>query len=52
MKKGDLLMILEAMKMEHRLTAPADGIVADVFFETNDQVEDGVTLIRLQHEED
>jgi 3-methylcrotonyl-CoA carboxylase alpha subunit len=51
-QKGDLLMTLEAMKMEHRLTAAADGVVEEIFFEKGDQVEDGVTLIRLKHEEE
>ena len=28
--KGDLLLIMEAMKMEHRITAPRDGVVETV----------------------
>ncbi len=49
--KGDTLIVMEAMKMEHSLAAAADGVVADVFFETGDQVEEGVLLIRLESEE-
>nr|WP_277346087.1 acetyl/propionyl/methylcrotonyl-CoA carboxylase subunit alpha [Sneathiella chinensis] len=49
--KGDPLLVMEAMKMEHSLTAPYDGVVADVFFETGDQVEEGVLLIRMEDEE-
>lgn len=48
---GDALIVMEAMKMEHTLTASVDGVVDDVFFETGDQVEEGVLLIRLEHEE-
>ncbi len=48
---GDTLIVMEAMKMEHTLTASVDGTVEDVFFETGDQVEEGVLLIRLQSEE-
>ncbi|MEP3244744.1 MAG: acetyl/propionyl/methylcrotonyl-CoA carboxylase subunit alpha [Sneathiella sp.] len=50
--KGDSLIVMEAMKMEHNLTAAVDGTVTDVFFETGDQVEEGVLLIRLEGEED
>lgn len=49
--KGDPLVVLEAMKMEHTLTAAADGIVGDIFFETGDQVEEGAVLVRLEVEE-
>jgi acetyl/propionyl-CoA carboxylase alpha subunit len=36
--KGDLLVILEAMKMEHELRAPADGVVDSVSIKPGDQV--------------
>ncbi|MBL4740808.1 MAG: acetyl/propionyl-CoA carboxylase subunit alpha, partial [Sneathiella sp.] len=49
--KGDTLMVMEAMKMEHTLMASVDGVVADVFFETGDQVEEGILLIRFEEEE-
>ena len=45
---GQPLVILEAMKMEHRLVAPAAGIVADLAVAPGDQVEDGRLLLRLQ----
>jgi 3-methylcrotonyl-CoA carboxylase alpha subunit len=44
---GQTVMILEAMKMEHAISAPADGVVADVFFTAGDQVDEGVELLRL-----
>ncbi len=50
--KGDSLMVMEAMKMEHTLSAGADGVVSDVFFETGDQVDEGVTLIKIDAEEE
>ncbi|MDO5613944.1 MAG: acetyl/propionyl/methylcrotonyl-CoA carboxylase subunit alpha [Paracoccus sp. (in: a-proteobacteria)] len=45
---GDRLCILEAMKMEHTLTAARDGTVAEVLAQAGDQVEAGAPLIRLQ----
>ena len=44
---GDRLCILEAMKMEHTLTAARDGTVAEVLARAGDQVEAGAALIRL-----
>ncbi|MGR3659836.1 MAG: ATP-binding protein [Paracoccaceae bacterium] len=45
--KGDGLAVLEAMKMEHTLTAGRDGVVAEVLVAKGDQVEAGIVLIRL-----
>ena len=36
--KGDVLLVVEAMKMEHALGAPFDGVVADLQVRTGDQV--------------
>lgn len=47
-KKGQLLAILEAMKMEHTLNAPADGVVTEVLYVAGDQVSEGVELLKLQ----
>ncbi|KRW95413.1 biotin carboxylase N-terminal domain-containing protein [Paracoccus sp. MKU1] len=49
---GEPLAILEAMKMEHTLTAARDGKVAEVLAAAGDQVEAGAALIRLEEEED
>jgi hypothetical protein len=38
-------VVLEAMKMEHAITAPADGTVAAVHFKVGEQVEEGVELL-------
>jgi 3-methylcrotonyl-CoA carboxylase alpha subunit len=45
--KGDPLAVLEAMKMEHTLTAPRDGVVAVVNVGEGDQVKDGDLLVSL-----
>ncbi|MFT7652740.1 MAG: propionyl-CoA carboxylase alpha chain [Candidatus Azotimanducaceae bacterium] len=46
-EKGDLLLILEAMKMEHRITAPHSGIVETVHVATGDQVDNGQLLVTI-----
>ena len=46
-KAGDTLIIIEAMKMEHSLLAPRDGVVAEVLAQEGDQVEAGAALVRL-----
>jgi biotin carboxyl carrier protein len=46
-REGDLLLVIEAMKMEFRLTAPEDGIVAEVRCAEGDPVELGQLLVRL-----
>lgn len=49
--RGDRLVILEAMKMEHTLSAARDGIVAEVMTHPGDQVSAGAALIRLEEAE-
>ena len=44
-EKGQRLAIVEAMKMEHALVAPADGEVAEVAAEVGSQVAEGARLI-------
>ena len=46
-KKGDVLMILEAMKMENEIMAPADGTVSSVNVNAGASVEAGATLCTL-----
>jgi len=46
--KGQKLVTLEAMKMEHSLTAPFDGIVAELDAETGGQVSEGKMLVRVE----
>ncbi|MDO6584952.1 biotin carboxylase N-terminal domain-containing protein [Salipiger sp. 1_MG-2023] len=47
---GDRLAVLEAMKMEHTLTAARDGIIAELLVAPGAQVEAGAALIRLEEE--
>jgi 3-methylcrotonyl-CoA carboxylase alpha subunit len=39
---------MEAMKMEHTITAPRDGVVDELLFAVGDQVGDGAELLRLR----
>jgi len=45
--KGQPLLVLEAMKMEHAMTAPFDGKVEEVAASVGVQVSEGATLVRL-----
>jgi 3-methylcrotonyl-CoA carboxylase alpha subunit len=49
--KGQKLVTLEAMKMEHSLVAPFDGIVAELNAETGGQVSEGAVLARIERAE-
>ena len=46
-KKGDVLVVLEAMKMENEIVAPQDGTVASVNTTVGEQVEAGAVLVTL-----
>ncbi len=48
--RGTPLMVMEAMKMEHAIVAPADGVVAEVLYGVGDQVAEGVELVRITAE--
>jgi 3-methylcrotonyl-CoA carboxylase alpha subunit len=48
--KGDPLLVLEAMKMEHTLAAPRDGRVAEVLAAAGELVQEGAVLVRLEPE--
>ncbi len=50
-EKGQTLAIIEAMKMEHRLTAPRDGVVEEVRAAAGDQVAIRASLVILKPEE-
>ena len=45
--KGTPLLVMEAMKMEHTIAAPADGRVQALLYAVGDQVDEGGELLRL-----
>jgi 3-methylcrotonyl-CoA carboxylase alpha subunit len=49
--RGDPLLVLEAMKMEHTIAAPAEGRVTEIHYRTGDLVEEGAELLALAFEE-
>ena len=46
-KKGDVLLVLEAMKMENEIQSPADGVVAKVAVTKGQSVDVGELLVQL-----
>ncbi|WP_339936732.1 acetyl/propionyl/methylcrotonyl-CoA carboxylase subunit alpha [Undibacterium luofuense] len=44
-KKGEPLLIMEAMKMEHTISAPHDGEIAEILYAVGDQVSEGAQLL-------
>ena len=46
-RRGEPLIVVEAMKMEHTIVAPTDGVVAAVRFRVGELVEEGAELIAL-----
>jgi 3-methylcrotonyl-CoA carboxylase alpha subunit len=47
-KLGQPLMVMEAMKMEHSLQAPAAGSVGEFYFKTGELVDGGAELLTFQ----
>jgi len=47
-KKGQPLMIVEAMKMEHTISAPHGGLVAQIYFAPGEQVAEGAQLLAIE----
>jgi len=47
-KKGEPLVIMEAMKMEHTIAAPSDGLVEEILYQVGDQVADGAPLLAFK----
>ncbi len=45
--KGEIIMILEAMKMENEITAPIDGNLQELYVSTGDSVETGELMARI-----
>ena len=47
-KKGQVIVVLEAMKMENEIMAPRDAVVASVQVNKGDSVDSGTPLVSLQ----
>jgi urea carboxylase len=47
-KRGDVLMILEAMKMELPVRAPGDGVVKTINCRPGDMVQAGASLLEME----
>jgi len=45
--KGTPVIVMEAMKMEHTLTAPRDGIVGELLAGPGDQVDEDAVLLAM-----
>jgi len=45
--KGQALAVMEAMKMEHTIAAPADGVVQEILYAPGDQVTEGAELLKM-----
>ncbi len=46
-KTGEAIMVLEAMKMEHTILSPKDGVIGEVFYTIGSQVQEGAELVEL-----
>ena len=51
-RRGEALMVIEAMKMEHTIAAPRDGVVARLAYAVGDPVEEGAELVALAPHDD
>lgn len=46
-KKGDTILIMEAMKMEHPVKASCDGVIKEILYNEGQQVDGGVELVTI-----
>ncbi|HIC75971.1 MAG TPA: acetyl-CoA carboxylase biotin carboxyl carrier protein subunit, partial [Candidatus Poseidoniales archaeon] len=49
--EGQPLVVMEAMKMEHRICADVAGTVTAIHFSDGDQVDQGATLVEIEQAE-
>ena len=45
--KGQALAVMDAMKMEHTIASPTDGVVQELLYQPGDQVVEGAELLKL-----
>lgn len=48
-KKGEVLLVLSAMKMEYTFKAEAEGVIEDILCQSGDQVEADQVLMRMKY---
>ncbi|EGO94626.1 acetyl-CoA carboxylase biotin carboxyl carrier protein subunit [Acidiphilium sp. PM] len=51
-REGDLLAVIEAMKVQFRITAPRDGVIAALHCAVGDLIEDGAELMAFATDTD
>ena len=49
--KGQALAVMDAMKMEHTIASPTDGVVQELLYLPGDQVLEGAELLKLANEQ-
>ena len=47
-RRGETLLVLEAMKMQHAIQAPSDGVVNEMYFVEGDLVNEGDELLDFE----
>jgi Acetyl/propionyl-CoA carboxylase, alpha subunit len=47
-KEGELLLILEAMKMMNRIVAPVSGVIKEIIVKEGDKISKGYLMIKIE----
>ena len=50
--KGQKLLVMEAMKMNHSISSDRDGIVKEIYINKGDQLETGTSLLLLKSDDE
>lgn len=51
-RKGDVIMVIEAMKMEYLIKSPYDGIIEKIYFRVGEQIDKGVKSVDVKKQGD